>query len=80
MRRWSSRRSSRRDPPGDRAHAPRRGHAREVSTRHVDGVAASLEHGVLDVAEILAVDLQRQRAVAAHLEPVEVEAGEHAVP
>ena len=33
---------------------------------------ARLEHGVLDVAEVLAVGLQRQRPVAAHLDPVEV--------
>ena len=43
--------------------------ARRDERRH--GARLGLEHRVLDVAEILAVDLERQRRVAADLEPAE---------
>src|SRR5437870_5286077 len=45
---------------------------------HEDGYgrALRLEDSLLDVAEILAVDLERERTVAADLDPVEVVADE----
>ena len=39
---------------------------------HRDRRPLGLEDGVLDVSEVLAVDVQRQRDVAADLDPVEV--------
>src|SRR5580765_2181012 len=42
-----------------------------------DRIALGLEQRLRDVAEILAVGLQRQRVIAAHLDPVEVVAREH---
>ena len=47
------------------------------SHEDVDRVALGLEHDVLDVAEILAVGLQRQRPVARDLDPVDVVRVEH---
>ena len=44
----------------------------ETLDKHGDRAALGLEDRVLDVAEILAVDLQRQRPVAGDLDPVEV--------
>src|SRR6476646_9012231 len=40
--------------------------------KHGNGAALGLEDRVLDVPEVLAVDLQRQRPVAGDLDPVEV--------
>ena len=40
--------------------------------KHGDGVALGLDEGVRDVAEILAVGLERHRRVADHLDPVRV--------
>src|SRR5712692_5654913 len=42
-----------------------------------DGAALGLEDRLFDVAEVLTVDLERHRAVARHLEQVEIVAVEH---
>ena len=42
------------------------------SAQDVDRVALGLDHDMLDVAEVLAVHLQRQRPVARDLDPVDV--------
>ena len=48
-------------------------HSAEVYLdEHGDRAALRLEDGLRHVAEILAVRLQRQRAVATHLDPVEI--------
>ena len=44
----------------------------ETLDKHGNRAALGLEDRVLDVAEVLAVDLQRQRPVAGDLDPVEV--------
>src|SRR5579884_2202893 len=44
--------------------------------QHGDRIAARLEDRMRDVAEVLAVRLQRQRPVAVNLDPVEIESGE----
>ena len=45
--------------------------------QHRDRVALGLEHGVLDVTEVLTVGLERLRLVAVDLDPIEVVAVHH---
>ena len=66
----------RRQRDGCGLHSRRRLLQNGVLDENRDRRALRLEDGFLDVAEILAVDLERQRAVAADLDPVEVVADE----